>query len=236
LMIRDGVVYRFVKDHLGSPRLLVDVGTGAVAQRMDFDEWGVVTADSNPGFQPFGFAGGVWDRDVGLVRFGARDYDASVGRWVSKDPIGFGGGLNLFGYVMGDPVNWVDPMGLFPRGGFPAENGRPPPEAGMPFGPTQHEHANRNMHNRCPLSPPTMCGGGIEDDFTFDESYFGGKWRGAHGNECKYDAAGNPMPDPAQTYNFFPDPKTIGHGWYDFAAHYWYGREEGYTPDLTTWY
>ena len=112
LMIRGGVVYRFVMDHLGSPRLVVDADTGVVAQRMDFDEWGVVTADTNPGFRPFGFAGGIWDRDVGLVRFGARDYDALVGRWDSKDPIGFGGGLNLFGYVEGDPVNWVDPSGL----------------------------------------------------------------------------------------------------------------------------
>ena len=65
--------------------------TGAVDQRLDYDEWGVVTQDTSPGFQPFGFAGGLYDHQTGLVRFGARDYDAEVGRWTAKDPIGFGG-------------------------------------------------------------------------------------------------------------------------------------------------
>ena len=74
----------------------------------------MVLQDSNPGFQPFGFAGGLFDTDTGLVRFGARDYDARTGRWTSKDPIRFGGGdSNLFGYVLGDPVNFIDPTGEF---------------------------------------------------------------------------------------------------------------------------
>ena len=55
----------------------------------------------------------LYDRDTGLVRFGARDYDPSVGRWTAKDPIGFDGGdANLYGDVVGDPVNLVDPAGL----------------------------------------------------------------------------------------------------------------------------
>ncbi len=58
---------------------------------MDYDEFGNVTYDSNPGFQPFGFAGGLYNPETKLVRFGARDYDASTGRWMSKDPIGFEG-------------------------------------------------------------------------------------------------------------------------------------------------
>jgi RHS repeat-associated protein len=64
------------------------------------------------GVIPFGFAGGVYDQDTGLVRFGARDYDPSIGRWVSKDPILFGGGqANLYVYVGDDPVNLIDPFG-----------------------------------------------------------------------------------------------------------------------------
>ena len=71
--------------------------------------------DSNPGFQPFGFAGGLYDPDTKLVRFGARDYDASIGRWVSKDPIRFGGGqANIYAYVNDDPVNRADRTGLDP--------------------------------------------------------------------------------------------------------------------------
>jgi RHS repeat-associated protein len=57
----------------------------------------------------FGFAGGLQDRDTGLVRFGARDYDPQLGRWVSKDPIRFDGGqTNLYVYVNNDPINALD--------------------------------------------------------------------------------------------------------------------------------
>lgn len=112
-LVKGGATYRIVSDHLGSPRLVVNVADGSVAQRMDYDEWGRVTYDSNPGFQPFGFAGGIYDRDTGLVRFGARDYDAETGRWTAKDPIGFrGGDTNLYGYVWSDPINWIDSLGL----------------------------------------------------------------------------------------------------------------------------
>ncbi|NRF69157.1 hypothetical protein HLB44_19360 [Aquincola sp. S2] len=117
-MVKGGTTYRIVTDHLGSVRLVADTATGAVAQRIDYDEWGRVTSDSNPGFQPFGFAGGLYDKDTGLVRFGARDYDAGIGRWTAKDPIGFGGGdSNLYGYVNNSPVTLTDPLGLMGVGG-----------------------------------------------------------------------------------------------------------------------
>lgn len=111
-LVRGGATYRLVSDDKGSVRLVVDVATGVVAQAIEYDAWGVVVADSSPGFQPFGYAGGLYDPDTGLVRFGERDYDAAAGRWTSKDPIGFGGGdPNLYGYVGGDPVNAIDPEG-----------------------------------------------------------------------------------------------------------------------------
>jgi RHS repeat-associated protein len=112
-LIKGGQTYRLIKDHLGSPRLVINTADGAVTQRMDYDVWGRVTQDTNPGFQPFGFAGGLYDQDTGLVRFGARDYDPETGRWTAKDPILFAGGdANLFAYVANDPVNWGDPAGL----------------------------------------------------------------------------------------------------------------------------
>jgi len=111
-MEKGGQTYRILSDHLGSVRLVVDASTGTVAQRLDYDEFGVVLMDTAPGFQPFGFAGGIYDHQTKLVRFGVRDYDAEVGRWTSKDPILFDGGdSNLYGYVLSDPVNGVDPEG-----------------------------------------------------------------------------------------------------------------------------
>jgi RHS repeat-associated protein len=124
-MVKGGVTYRILSDHLGSPRLVIDTATGIIRERIDYDEWGDVTLRqefdaigallpaSTPPFQPFGYAGGLYDTDTGLVRFGARDYDARVGRWTTKDPIRFAGNdTSLFGYVLGDPVNAQDPRGL----------------------------------------------------------------------------------------------------------------------------
>ncbi len=112
-MIKNNVTYRIVSDHLGSPRLIVNTTDGAIIQQIDYDEFGNVINDTNPGFQPFGFAGGLYDQHTQLTRFGARDYDAQTGRWTNKDPIRFeGGDTNLYAYVLNDPVNWIDPNGL----------------------------------------------------------------------------------------------------------------------------
>jgi RHS repeat-associated protein len=86
-MVRAGVTYKIITDHLGSVRLVVNAQDGAVAPEMTYDEFGNVLSDSKPGFQPFGFAGGLYDPATQLVRFGARDYDPETGRWTSKDPI-----------------------------------------------------------------------------------------------------------------------------------------------------
>jgi len=88
---------------------VVNVATGSVVEEIDYDEFGNVTGDTAPGLTPFGFAGGLYDGDTGLVRFGARDYDARVGRWTAKDPIRFDGGQsNFYVYVGNDPVNSLD--------------------------------------------------------------------------------------------------------------------------------
>ena len=107
-----GTRYFLVYDQVGSLRAVVD-SAGAAVKTVEYDSFGNVIADSNSAFAvPFGFAGGLFDSDTGLTRFGYRDYDADVGRWTAKDPIGFeGGDTDLYGYVIGDPVNGVDSEG-----------------------------------------------------------------------------------------------------------------------------
>jgi len=75
-----------------------------------------IIENSNPAFMvPFGFAGGLHDRDTGLVRLGYRDYDPDIGRWTAKDPIFFAGGdTDLYGYCLSDPINSFDQLGLAP--------------------------------------------------------------------------------------------------------------------------
>ncbi len=81
---------------------------------MVIDSFGNVISDTNSALEiPFGFAGGLHDKDTNLIRFGYRDFDSETGRWTARDPIGFAGGdTNLYGYVASDPVNFVDMNGL----------------------------------------------------------------------------------------------------------------------------
>ncbi|HXU62344.1 MAG TPA: RHS repeat-associated core domain-containing protein, partial [Polyangia bacterium] len=111
-VVAGGRTYRFVSDAVGTPRRVVDVATGTVAESMQIDEFGRTVTDSQPAFQSVKFAGGLGDPDTGLIRFGARDYDPEVGRWTSPDPIRFrGGDANLYVYVKNDPLNMVDGTG-----------------------------------------------------------------------------------------------------------------------------
>ncbi len=113
-IVKGTTTYRVITDHLGSLRFVINSSNGTIAQRIDYDDWGNVLVNTNPDFTPFGFAGGIYDKDTKLTRFGARDYDAEVGRWIRKDPIGISREiLNLYGYVHNDTINFFDPWGLF---------------------------------------------------------------------------------------------------------------------------
>jgi RHS repeat-associated protein len=107
-----GETFRVFTDQRGSVRLVVNAATGGVAQSLRYDAFGNILEDTAIGLQPFGFAGGHYDPDTALVRFGARDYDPELGRWVTRDPSLFTSiAPNLYAYAQGDPVNHRDPSG-----------------------------------------------------------------------------------------------------------------------------
>ncbi len=110
-MVRGGNVYRFIKDVRGSVRVVVDVGTGVVEQRLDYDPWGRITAAHQIDFQPFTFAGGVRDPATELLRLGLRDYDPAASVFLTGDPLGFDGDEALYRYAGDDPINYIDPTG-----------------------------------------------------------------------------------------------------------------------------
>ena len=113
-MVKNGITYQFITDHLGSVRFVVDVASGAVVQYISYGEFGNILTDTNPGFQPFGYAGGLYDKDTERIRFGFRDYDVMSGRWTLKDPIGFiSAYTNLYCYVNNNPLNFMDYWGLY---------------------------------------------------------------------------------------------------------------------------
>lgn len=199
-LVKDTIPYRLLTDYQGGVRLVVNSRDGTVAQRLDYDAFGNVLLDTNPGFQPFGFAGGIHDTDTGLVHFGAREYDPDSGRWITRDPALFGGAnANLYGYVFNDPVNFADPWGLL---FFPGQ------------GPLPEWHENRNAYNKCPPSPPDLQTGPEDCPEPTGWSREGKVWthgeytsyRHEYGYQCVYDGAGDLVTDPdfAGTFDYSP--------------------------------
>jgi RHS repeat-associated protein len=109
----DTTTYLF-HDQAGSLRVVADT-SGNVIKEILYDPFGGIIKDTNPDLRiPIGFAGGLHDRDLGFVRFGWRDYDTFTGRWTAPDPLGDkGGDSDWYGYCLDDPINGVDPLGLF---------------------------------------------------------------------------------------------------------------------------
>lgn len=114
LIIKNGITYKVLVDPgLASVRYVINTVSKAIVQEVDYDEYGNMLNNTNPQFQPVLYAGGLYDFDTKLYRFGARDYDPTIGRWTTKDPIGFAGGdTNLYAYVGGNPMSYNDPSGL----------------------------------------------------------------------------------------------------------------------------
>jgi RHS repeat-associated protein len=82
--------------------------------QMKYDSFGNIIEENGSFEIPFRFAGGIWDKDTKLTRFGVRDYDSETGRWTSKEPLGFDGARNFYVYVGNDPIMLWDLTGLFP--------------------------------------------------------------------------------------------------------------------------
>lgn len=104
------VVTYYLADHLGSIVQETNA-SGAVTLEREYDPWGVATQGTSA--SGYAFTGREWDSEIALHYYRARYYDASAGRFLSTDPIGFGGGLNFFAYVGSSPLSFVDPTGEF---------------------------------------------------------------------------------------------------------------------------
>ena len=98
-------------DHLGSVREMTD-STGAIGARYDYAPYGLRTRLSGDLDADFGFEGMYCHAVSRLNLTLYRAYDANIGRFISRDPIGEDGGVNLYGFCLNDPVNGIDPFGL----------------------------------------------------------------------------------------------------------------------------
>ncbi len=102
--------YYYHADGLGSIVALTDK-TGKVVQTYEYDSFGNLKDQKNRIKQPFTYTGREYDRETGLYYYRARYYVPMEGRFASKDPIGFKGGINLYSYVLNNPLRYKDPYG-----------------------------------------------------------------------------------------------------------------------------
>lgn len=119
-----GNVEWHLTDHLGTIRDLVN-NSGAVVNHFVYDSFGQVISESNPAIDTrYLFTGREFDSETGLYYYRARYYDQTTGRFLSEDPIGFNGGdSNLYRYVLNNPRNLTDPLGLLVNAVFNPSNG-----------------------------------------------------------------------------------------------------------------
>ncbi|WDP88315.1 MAG: RHS repeat protein [Desulfobacter sp.] len=102
----------YLNDHLGTPVKVLD-NAGQVVWDGDYAPFGQVNVTVNNLPNAFRFPGQYYDSATGLHYNWHRYYDPATGRYLTPDPIGLAGGINPFGYVLNDPINKIDPLGLY---------------------------------------------------------------------------------------------------------------------------
>jgi RHS repeat-associated protein len=108
---REGKLFPVLTDHIGTPREMLDA-EGAIAWSADFGPWGDLREEKGGDFKcPIRFQGQWHDAESGLHYNRWRYYDPAMRRYITPDPIGLRGGINLYRYCP-NPVNWIDPSGL----------------------------------------------------------------------------------------------------------------------------
>jgi len=107
--------YLPTSDARGTIHSLIDAATGSVVAEFSYDPYGrqlCSTKSSSSGIHmPFKFQSKYYDQEFGLYNFGLRFYDPSTCKWLNRDPIAEDGGLNLYAFANGDPINNWDYLG-----------------------------------------------------------------------------------------------------------------------------
>jgi RHS repeat-associated protein len=111
MMDREGAIYYYHNDHLGTPQMLTDSIKGIV-WKAGYSAFGETNILIEAVENPLRFPGQYYDKETGLHYNYFRYYGPRVGRYLTPDPIGLVGGINPFTYVANNPTNWMDPEGL----------------------------------------------------------------------------------------------------------------------------
>ena len=127
-----GAEFYYHQDGLGSVVALTSA-SGFLVETYAYGPYGE-TEGASPRSNPFRYTGREYDAETGLYYYRARYYSTGLGRFLEPDPIGFGDGLNVYAYVGNNPINFVDPLGLFGQsGGFQSSAGFRTTQADLDF-------------------------------------------------------------------------------------------------------
>jgi len=101
-------------DGNGNVMAMINTATGEPQARFEYDPFGREVRATGPALAhaKFRFSSKYFDVESGLSYYGYRYYNPETGRWLNRDPIGEAGGINLYGFVVNDPLNRFDPFGL----------------------------------------------------------------------------------------------------------------------------
>ncbi|MCX7099003.1 MAG: hypothetical protein NTV43_13960 [Methylococcales bacterium] len=120
--------YHIHADHLNTPRAILDTANRTVWRWDNSDAFGNGSPQEDPDHDGkrftynLRFPGQYFDAETGLHYNMTRYYSPAKGRYIQSDRIGLAGGLNTYVYVGGNPVNFIDPLGLFRGTGLPPQN------------------------------------------------------------------------------------------------------------------
>jgi RHS repeat-associated protein len=166
-----GAASYYLADHLGSI-VQVTNAAGQLVLSRDYDPYGNMLAGASQ--NGYAFTGRNWDTESGSYYFRARHYLAPLGRFMSEDPIRFYGGVNLYAYVEGDPVNARDPFGLRP--GKTGWRPTPSPFCGLYIGwkafDVMKGHGTRFTHCWASCEITKACGKGRAEQWENIKEYY----------------------------------------------------------------
>jgi RHS repeat-associated protein len=113
-VVDTGEAYNYLYDVNGNVGQLIDSDDGSIVAHYEYDPFGILfkstgaKADDNS----FRFSTKYYDAETSLYYYGYRYYSPNLGRWINRDPMEEEGGFNLYGFVINDPIDSYDILGL----------------------------------------------------------------------------------------------------------------------------
>jgi RHS repeat-associated protein len=182
-----------LRDALGSTLALVDA-SGNVETTYTYDPFGATSVSGQASTNEFQYTGREDDGN-GIYYYRARYYSPVLGRFISEDPSGFNGGLNVYAYAGNSPVSYYDPSGLDP---IPAPEGPPPvpvpnggPDNGWKWNPNPQNSRGGSWGPQEPIPGQSQPSGSWDPEGHWDVD-------NGLGDRQRYDPDGKPLtPDEA---------------------------------------